>query len=189
MEKKFKVKDGFSCDRQSKYDFTASTVSYLSKLYPNKELSVVFKEFDKENGALVDFDSKQSSTVSPSDLVMFFNDQPYIIELKERWGNYTSDRYGKDTDEEGWMLNIEKHRTLTIQKTAIPLYVNLYPDDVVRLWNLNKITKFNTINKNIPEYSVIESEKKNQNRYEVWNRDSKVIKRLKGQPSNGVWHS
>lgn len=187
--KKFIVEGGYSCDRQSKYDFTASTVCHLSKLYPNKEISVVFKEFNKEDGSLVDFDSNLSSTVSPSDLVMFFNDQPYIIELKERWGKYTSDRYGEEGDEEGWMLNIEKHQSLTTQKWAIPLYVNLYPDNVVRLWNLNKINSYNTINKNIPKYTVVESDKKNQDRYEVWNRDSKVITRLKGHPSNGVWHS
>lgn len=185
---KFKVKGGFSCDRQSKYDFSASTVCYLSKQYPNRDISVVFKEFD-ENGNLVDFDSAESSTVSSSDLVMYFNNQPYIIELKERWGRYDSNCYGKDTDNEGWMLNIEKQQSLTNQNWAIPLYVNLYPDGVVRLWNLNKVNNYNTINKDIPTYSVIESNKKNQNRYEVWNRDSTAFKRLKGQPSNGVWHS
>lgn len=185
---KFKVEGGFSCDRQSKYDFSASTVSYLSRLYPNKDISVVFKEF-KDDGTLVDFDSNESSTVSSSDLVMYFNNQPYIIELKERWGKYTSDCYGKDGDKEGWMLNIEKQQSLTSQNWAIPLYVNLYPDGVVRLWNLNKINNYNTINKDISEKTVMESNKRNQNRYEVWNKDSTAFKRLKGQPSNGVWHS
>ena len=184
----YKVKGGYSCDRQSKYDFTASTVSYLCAAYGDKVKSIIFKEFDKYNN-LVEFDSKYASTTSRSDLVMYYNGKPYIIELKERWGIYTSNFYGKEDDEEGWMLNIPKKEELLGQNWAIPLYVNLYPDNVIRLWNLNKIEEYNTINKVINEKTVEESQKKLQDRYEVWNKDSKVIQRIKGQPSNGIWKS
>ena len=184
----YKVKGGYSCDRQSKYDFTASTVSYLCAAYGEKVKSIIFKEFDKYNN-LVEFDSKYASTTSCSDLVMYYNGKPYIIELKERWGIYTSNFYGKEDDEEGWMLNIPKKEELLGQNWAIPLYVNLYPDNVIILWNLNKIEEYNTINKVIDEKTVEESEKKPQDRYEVWNKDSKVIQRIKGQPSNGIWKS
>lgn len=184
----FKVKDGYNCDRQSKYDFTASTVSYLCAAYGDKVKSVIFKEFDDHNN-LVEFDSKYSSTTSRSDLVMFYNNKPYIIELKERWGKYTSDYYGKEGDKEGWMLNIPKKEELLSQKWAIPLYVNLYPDGVVRLWNLNKINNYNTINHNIANSTVEDKGRREQDRYEVWNKDSKAIQRVKGQPSNGIWKS
>ena len=133
----YKVKDGFSCDRQSKYDFTASTVNYIAEKYNNAV--IVFKEFDK-NGLLVDFDSPDSHQQSRTDLVMFINDYCYVVELKERWGKYTSNFYGKDEDEEGWMLNKDKVTELK-RLSAIPLYVNLYPDGVVRIWNLDKIVR------------------------------------------------
>lgn len=186
----FIEKEGFSCDRQSKYDFTASTINYIIQTTENKDIEIVFKEFD-ENGKLIPFDSDKSSTTSDSDLVMFYNNHPYLIELKERKGIYTSEFYGKEGDKEGWMLNIKKEKDLQNQKWAIPLYVNLFPDGIIRLWNLNKIkiNKDKKLEKNINEYTVAVSEKKKQKRYEVWNKDSKVIQRVKGHPSNGIWTS
>ena len=183
----YKVKGGFSCDRQSKYDYTASTVNYIQNAYSGQDITLIFKEFDNE-GNMVDFDSADSSRTSRTDLIMYFNDYCYVIELKERWGKYISDYYGKDGDNEGWMLNIDKVDELK-KINAIPLYVNLYPDGVIRQWNLNKIKEYTTITKNIHKTTVIESEVKKQDRYEVWNKDSKVFKRIKGKPSNGVWFS
>ena len=182
-----KVKDGFCCDRQSKYDFTASTVTYIKDKFTDRKAYVVFKELDVD-GNLVAFDSDDSYDKSRTDLIMFYNDVKYVIELKERWGKYTSDYYGKEDDAEGWMLNIDKVEELN-KIDAIPLYVNLYPDGVVRVWNLNNISDFQTITKNIHKTTVVESEIKTQERYEVWNKDSKVIKRVKGEKSNGVWMS
>ena len=186
MEKQYKVDGGFSCDRQSKYDFTASTVAFLSEWAKNKDLLIVFKEEDK-NGALVDFDSEISNDKCRTDLVMFLNGYPYIIELKERWGKYNSTYYGKEGDKEGWMLNIDKYNVLKSKKDAIPLYVNLYPDGQVRIWNINKIDELNTITKNIGTYTVMDSEKKEQDRYEVWNKDAVTIPRVRGSKSNGVY--
>ena len=177
--KKYKIKDGFKCDRQSKYDFTASTVNYLESIYPNKEITLVFKELD-EDGNLVNFGSKNVSKTSSTDLVMFFNDIKYVIELKERWGKYHSTYYND------WMLNIDKVEALT-ESDGIPLYVNLYPDEKVRIWNLNKITDFQTITKDIHKTTVVESEIKRQDRYVVWNKNSKLIKRIKGKKSNGIY--
>jgi hypothetical protein len=181
---KYLVEGGYECDRQSKYDFTASTVSYLIENFNPK--SIIFKEFD-ENGNEVDFDSPLSSTVSHTDLVMYYNGHPYLIELKERWGKYISTYYGKDGDDEGWFLNIPKKEELTNQQWATPLYVNLYPDGIVRLWNLRKIDHYNTLNKVIDNSTVEDKGKKEQNRYDVWNRDSIAINRIKGQPSNGIF--
>lgn len=183
----YKVSGGFSCDRQSKYDFTASTVNFLAEWFNDKKADVMFKEFDK-NGNEITFDDSNSNDKSRTDLVMYINNHRYIIELKERWGKYTSNFYGKDTDKEGWMLNIDKVAELN-KIDAIPLYVNLYPDGYVRIWNLNKISEYQTITKNIHKTTVMDSEVKKQNRYEVWNKDSIKIKRVVGEKSNGIWQS
>lgn len=185
MEKQYRVKGGFNCDRPSKYSFTASTVNYLSSTVKDKDITVVFKEFD-DNGNLVEFDSPDASTTSRSDLVMFYNDVPYIVELKERWGRYTSTAYGEEGSE-GWMLNVDKQIELTKQNWAIPLYVNLFPDGVIRAWNLNRIGDYTTVTKGIHKTTVMESERITQTRYEVWNKDSKTYKRIEGEPSNGIW--
>lgn len=184
----YKVKDGFSCDRQSKYDFTASTVSYISEQYPDKHITIVFKELDKD-GNLVDFDSDDVSNTARTDLIMFFNDIGYNIELKERWGKYHSNYYGKEGDKEGWFVNIEKYNVLMANKNYIPIFANLFPDGVVRLWNLNKVNNLHTLTKNIAKTNVVESDVIPQQRYDVYNKDGKVFKRIKGEKSNGIWMS
>ena len=184
----YKIKDGYKCDRQSKYDFTASTVNFIQDWAGTKNVTIRFMEFDK-NGNLVEFDATNSDSQSRTDLIMLYNGVKYVIELKERWGKYASDYYGKDDDEEGWMLNIDKVTELKKIDDAIPLYVNLFPDGMVRVWNLNKITEYQTITKNIHRATVEYSEIKKQDRYELWNKDSICIPRKKGSKSNGVWVS
>ena len=181
------VNNGFSCDRQSKYDFTASTVSFLSEWVGDKDCKVMFMEQDK-NGNLVEFDSADSYEKSRTDLYMFFNGHKYVIELKERWGKYTSNYYGNEGDENGWFLNIEKYEVLK-KLDAIPLFVNLFPDGIVRIWNLNKIDGFKAVTKNIHQTTVTNSKLIEQQRYELWNKDATTIKRIKGEKSNGVWQS
>lgn len=185
----FLVKDGFKCDRQSKYDFTATTVNYLSKI--NKPIKVIFKEFDKK-GNIVDFDSPDSYEQSPIDLKMYMEidgkNIEYNVELKERWNKYNSNYYGKENDSEGWVLNIDKVQAFN-KLNGIPLYVNLYPDKIVRIWNLDKINSFNTITKYIADQTVKKSKKSDKDRYEVWNKDSKVLIRYKGNKSNGIWNN
>lgn len=183
---KYLVEGGYECDRQSKYDFTASTVAYLCEIYGNKVKSIIFKEFDA-HGNEVEFDSPYSCVESRTDLVMYYNDHPYVIELKERWGGYHSNYYGKEGDKEGWFLNIQKKIQLLDQKWAIPLYVNLFPDGVIRLWNLRKITDFPEHNHTIGIKTVEDKGRKIQKRNGLWNKDSTTIKRISGQPSNGVF--
>lgn len=182
----YKVKDGFSCDRQSKYDFTASTVNYISRMYDNKDITIVFNELDA-NGNLVEFDSANASETARTDLIMFFNGKGYNIELKERWGRYTSDYYGKEGDKEGWFVNIEKYNVLMNNKEYIPIFANLFPDGKVRIWNLNKLNNLHVLTKNIAKTNVIESDVIPQKRYDVWNKDGKIFDRVKGKPSNGIW--
>lgn len=182
----------FKCDRQSKYDFTFSIANYLFNQL-GKKGSVTFKEYDK-NGNLVPFDTEYVDDKCRTDLVMFYTtstntqDVRYEIELKERWKHYTSDYYGKEGDKEGWMLNIDKVEELN-KKEGIPLYVNLYPDNKIRIWNLNKTTDYQTITKPIHKTTVLPSEVKLQDRYEVWNKDSILIDRVKGYKTNGYFTS
>lgn len=187
---KYKVKGGFSCDRQSKYDYTASTVNYIKNKMTGRTVVVIFKEIDKD-GNEVEFDSVYSDEQSRNDLIMYYNGTRYVIELKERLNpKYHSEYYGKEGDKEGWMLNIEKYHYLKNYKNAIPLYGNLFLDGWVRIWNLDKIdNNFNIITKPINKYTVKDSEIINQDRYEVWNKDAITIKRVKGEKSNGIWAS
>ena len=175
----------FNCDRQSKYDFTASTNTYLFEEMGDNLISIEYYEYDKQ-GNLVEFDSENVDSQSRTDLAFFVNGKRVNTELKERWSEYHSNYYGKDDDKEGWMLNIDKVEQLT-SKEGIPLYVNLFEDGYIRFWNLNKIPEFTTITKNIAKTTVIQSEKILQDRYQLWNRDSKLIPRIKGYPSNGKW--
>lgn len=186
----FKIKGGFECDRQSKYDYTASTVNYLKDKYNGRIMVVVFKELDRK-GNEIPFDSGDADSKSKSDLVMYFNGTRYIIEIKERLNpKYHSEYYGKKGDKEGWMLNIDKYHYLKNYKNAIPLYGNLFLDGWVRIWNLDKIdNNFNIITKPINKYTVKDSEIINQDRYEVWNSDAITIKRVRGEKSNGIWAS
>lgn len=184
-----KDKNPFKCDRQSKYDFTASVVNYIYNDLGKNDATISFKEYDKE-GNLVDFDSNVVDDKCRTDLVMFYStsttDARYEIELKERWNQYTSDYYGKEGDKEGWMLNIDKVEELN-KKEGIPLYVNLYPNGAIRVWNLSKLKDFQTITKPIHKTTVVASEIKVQNRYEVWNSDSIKIDRIKGYKNSGYF--
>lgn len=180
----FKVKGGFSCDRQSKYDFTASTVNYIREKYKGKDIELIFTEFDKY-GNIIDFDSNQSYEKSPSDLLMFFNGIAYRIELKERW-KYDSNYYGNENN--GWILEPKKYHTLKTLE-GIPLYVNLYNDGKIRIWNLDKIDSFQTFKVDAAEKTVEDSEVITKKEYAVFNKDSKILDRIKGTKSNGIWKS
>lgn len=175
----------FTGDRQSKYDFTASTVNYISSISNGEDVTVVFKEFDKD-GNLVEFDSENSSITSRMDLVMFYNDVPYLVELKERKGRYTSDSYGVE-GKEGWFVNVEKQAEFAKNQWAIPLFVNLFPDGKVIVWNLNRIKEFPSIVKGICKYNDIPSDRYLQKRVQVWNKDGVMFERVKGKPSNGIF--
>lgn len=183
-----KVNNPYNCDRQSKYDFTASTVTYIQDIYYNKDVEIVFKEIDK-NGNLVILGNPYANTQSTTDLAMFINDIPYMVELKERWGKYHSTFYGKENDNEGWVLEKKKKEALfkAKEKGYIPLYVNIYPDGKVRIWNLNKIKLSDTKQKTAPKTTVVDSGKIEKDIYELWNIDSIEIEKVRGKASNGIW--
>lgn len=167
----------FECDIQSKYDFSASTVTYLSNKFPNAD--VRFYGVDS-NGNMVDWDS--ASVTSHLDIYMLINNVRYACELKERWGKYHSTYYG-EPDNEGWIYNIEKDNFLkqAAENGDIPLYVNLYPDDKIRIWNINKITDadLGRVEKYIHKYTVKDSPRLLQKRYTLMNDTGIIIDRIR----------
>lgn len=183
-------KDKFSCDRQAKYDFTASTVAYFDSLYTSYSLE--FYEFDKDNH-FIEFDSACSSEHSRLDLGMKLSiagkdDVYYVFELKERWGKYVSTLYGEE-GQEGWMYNQPKDEVLrkASESGCIPIYVNLYPDGVVRIWNLNKVTEVGHITKTYNKYNVVASPMMVQERLTLMNKQGVSFQRIIGEKSDGRW--
>lgn len=181
----------FNCDRQSKFDYTASTINFLLIAMGSKLKTVEFYEYDKD-GNLVEFNSDKVDDKSRTDIVIIINKSSRVnAELKERWQpKYNHLTYGKEGDKEGWMLNIDKAEEL-LKKEGLPLYVNLFQDGWIRSWDLSKIPDFKdtTMTKNIAKTTVIKSEKISQSRYQVWNKDCKLYERIKGYPSDGKWRN
>lgn len=175
----------FTIDRESKNDYTASTVAYLNENYPNIT-GITFYEPD-EDGDLVPYGDWRASTTAHIDIVADLSwdggNVTYSAEIKERWGNYTSDFYGKDGQNKGWVYNIEKDGWLEKECSLgrIPIYVNLYPDGVIRVWNINKIDKSHHTTLPIKKiHTDPDSPRVEQERIELWNRDGKTYKRIKG---------
>lgn len=125
----------FECDRLAKNDFTASTVQYLERTGHRAPVS-----FYEENtyGTLVPFGSPDASPYAHIDVYMQYGKAWYAIELKERTG-YNSDN--PKIMEEGSYYNYKKDEVLkeSMKKGFIPLFVDLYPDGVIRVWNVGSI--------------------------------------------------
>ena len=166
-------KKDFRCDEQSKLDFTNSTKPYISTHYPQWVVS--FYGVDKNGDAVPMADSFEQSHL---DLYIKCTNKnsgtnvTYAAELKERWKPYTSTSYGGE-GQEGWIYNIEKDGWLNdaAKKGFTPLYVNLYEDGVIRVWNINKIDSENlpVVEKEIHKYTVKQSPKIKQTRYTLAN--------------------
>lgn len=125
----------FECDRPAKNDFTASTVQYLERTGHRAPVS-----FYEENtyGTLVPFGSPEASPYAHIDVYMQYGNAWYAIELKERTG-YNSNN--SKIMEEGTYYNYEKDKVLkeSMKNGFIPLFVDLYPDGVIRVWNVSSI--------------------------------------------------
>ena len=124
----------FNCDRPTKDDFTASTIVYLrSKGYKK---AVGFYEEDGI-GHLVPYGSPCASTTARVDIYMLYGDKMYAIEIKGR--SFRSDY--PQIVASGSFYNYEKDDVLQNRKDLgyIPLFVDLYTDGVIRVWNMAKI--------------------------------------------------
>jgi hypothetical protein len=183
-------KKKFECDKESKEQFINSTNAYWAQQAPQFELKWYGVNTTlSEDNEIVDYtltDLGKEDSTSRLDLAMVasFNgvDIPYIFELKERSWRYPSDRYGNE-GQEGWMYNMEKDSVLRLakEKNFIPIYVNLYPDNLIRVWNIGKISKTElpVIEKPIKKQTVIEdSPRVEQKRYTLANNQGITYTRL-----------
>lgn len=172
----------FNCDRQAKNDFTASTANYLKE----KNWDFAYFESDTE-GNLVPYGSPDADIHSHMDLYIVLYSgctavKTYAVELKERWGRYVSTAYGGD-GQEGWMYNIPKDGYFKTEekKGRTPLFCNLYPDGVLTIWNISRITPSSVIIKDIKGINIDpDSPKRPQQRLQLYNKDGITIKRLRG---------
>lgn len=175
----------YSIDRQSKNDFTATTYNYITTHYPCWT-GITFYETNNNN-ELVPYGDPSVPENEHLDVYIDLRSKNthiiYACELKERWGDYVSTYYGKDGQEKGWMYNPEKKRWLEdqIDNGYIPLYVNLYPDQKIRIWNILNIEVGEAREFDVPN-STVEPEKgrAKKKRYELWNNQGIIIDRIKG---------
>ena len=132
----------FDCDRQAKRDFTASTVSYWKE--KGKDTSrLAFWEKTKA-GTLVPFDSPDADRESRLDVYICYSAVTdgrldavlwWSAELKER--SYPSTANFFITG--GSYLNTEKIEAMKEEPDYAHIWVELYSDGKIRLWNLTHI--------------------------------------------------
>ena len=193
--------DWDKADRDSKNDYTASTYSYFSTSCP-QITEVTYYEKDRY-GNLVPYGSPLAFSSSYLDVYIklkFKNGKVAWIasELKERHYNrlkfkkygikewYNSDTYGdRNTGKkEGWMLENGKdyHLDGAVEKGYNPWYVNLYPDNKIRIWDMRTADKSNKITNTTQEITIDpDSGYVTRERIELWNDDAiMTIPRLKG---------
>lgn len=179
----------FNCDRQSKDIFTATTFNVLtSNTKYSAYTSITFYERDI-NGNLVPYGEGKEYQQDHIDIFIILKSDTETVkiatELKERWGIYVSDFYGKDEQDKGWVLNIPKDYWLMemAKEGWIPWYSNLYPDGVLRIWNLKNIILTEDTLTELPIKKVNidpDSPRIMQTRQQLWNRQGKTFKIIRG---------
>lgn len=147
--------DFSTADRQTKHDFTASTIAYLEKTGHHAPVA-----FYEENiyGDLVPFGSPDANPFARIDLYMQYGNWWYAIELKGRWKFNSTEPLLVVS---GTYYNYEKEEPLkeAQEKGFIPLWAELYPDAVVRVWNVShiKASELPSDEKTIQRYTCVPS--------------------------------
>ena len=125
----------WDCDRKAKCDFTASTVNYWRERGAEGQL----RFWEATSAAtLVPFGDNRAYPQSRFDVYFSYDDRIwYAVEIKERTRPSDYER----TIEEGAFMNKEKKDLIQPLKDKgyIPIWCELYPDGVIRVWNLKKI--------------------------------------------------
>lgn len=174
----------FKCDKNSKDYFISQIIDYVNATTPEWTVSW-YGVNTIGNRDITGFEKVQLGTedrTSRTDLIMELRKgsrvKSYMIELKERWEKYDSDSLGCK-GQEGWIYNIDKDRVLRFAATQgyIPLYVNVYKDGIVRIWNILKVKHIEEVEKPIKLQNVVEnSPRVPQKRYMIWNDEATAIK-------------
>lgn len=176
---------GFDCDRQAKYDFTASTAQYWSNTTDPSLLG--FYEMTSA-GTLVPFGSEEADDKSHMDLYIHYSAMTngdlhsvlqYAVELKER-------TYNSNTGfliSKGSFINPEKIESIRQETGVTHIWAELYPDDVIRIWNLDKIGLDNIVYEldYIKRYDVYNGPKIPQKRGLLPVDKAITIRRVRGQ--------
>lgn len=168
----------FNCDRQAKNDFTASTTAYLAE----QGNPYRFDYYEQSvSGDLVPYGDADASTTSHIDIYMDYitsaYTKRYAVEIKERI-KYTSSAFTQ------WYYNIPKDRWLQSAKDAgyIPLFVNLYPDGVIDIWNLTKVDTDGVVVVPLKKVEINpDSPRVEQERLLLPSDKAKRIRRVKGK--------
>lgn len=178
--------EGFEIDWQSKCDYTASTYSYASRR-PYFS-SITFYERD-ENDTMVPFGSDRAYTQSHTDITTVYTTTyggsiDIYNELKERKGKYTHNSHYVTASTEGEIMEpykVECFRPMIAEGKQVR-WVVLYPDDKIRIWNLNKIDIDDLPRKPIKKhrYTVKDSGYIIENEYLLPADKSIIIDRIKG---------
>lgn len=115
---------GFECDESTKAEFS----SFLKAVFSAATCLVIETPEDPQ---------------SPMDMYLTARTQhsayTYAFELKERDWRFPSDKYGRKGQNEGWVLEDRKIKNFEEARSRgyKCVYVNFYPDGVLRLWNLD----------------------------------------------------
>ena len=153
----------FSCDWETKQEF----VSLIKVLFKDFNLTIDIP-YDPYSPVDVYFTAyTDTRTVT------------YACELKERW-DYDSTSYGAD-GQQGWVIEDWKKEVLEEKKAEgyNPIYVNLYKDGIIRIWNLNDVKDFGTTGvKNWRRHTVDdEGGTYRKSKLTLFNRDAKEYER------------
>ena len=116
---------GFECDESTKAEFS----NFIKAVFSACTCLVIQTPADPQ---------------SPIDMYLTASTESgsftYAFELKERQYPYLSDRYGCEGQDDGWVLEDWKIKNFKDAEAAgyQAVYVNFYPDDIIRIWNLSK---------------------------------------------------
>ncbi len=180
----------YDCDISSKYATTATCEYYFNTTNSTWTGRTYWER--TEAGELVPFGSDNVNRTDRLDIFIRLENGKKVlwcaVEIKERWNNYVSDYYGKEGQDKGWFLNIEKDSVLKeyANKGFCPLYINLYPDNKTRVWNLwkvNNIAKLeDTKTSNYIKKQNINPDSKRvlQDRYQLWNSWGVTLPTIRG---------
>lgn len=180
---------GFDCDRQAKYDFTASTAQYWSNTTDPSLLG--FYEMTSA-GTLVPFGSEEADDKSHMDLYIHYSAMTngdlydvlkYAVELKER-------TYNSNTGfliSKGSFINPKKIESIRQETGVTHLWAELYPDDVIRIWNLSKIDldSIRFVPSRIKRYDIYNGPKIPQKRGLLPVDKAITIRRVRGNDKQG----
>lgn len=152
---------------------------YFLKDKASKDLFVsVISELFASKGKEIKFDIP-SNPESLIDIFATAGTRTYAFELKGRRGRYVSDYYGCEGCE-GWVLEDKKFNELMDAFNLsgyTPYYVNVYPDGVIRMWDVRNVRNDRGKSKVWTRYTDAPSDERyEKSKIELFNKDGKEFR-------------